>query len=398
MTTYTMTAYHEFVGDPYMVGADEPSLEMVKLKLRVAGDDTDFSYKVSDWLPDSRHGVDLTKTKMMQLMAGSDDLLGAGERTWVVQVGWGAELNTAPFTEGNYPARITAEWGSIPDADAMTVFLAIGGSTDVGTYYIPIGGDMPLQVQSHAQQTIVQMLMEDGDQQAVGAGPFGPGEMFRYTEFATTTGQARDMLRGGDGDDEFGGGDGNDRLWGFGGDDRMYGGKGDDKMYGGKGDDDMDGGKGRDFIKGEKGADTLLGGGGDDELRGGGGADTLDGGKQRDILFGGAQDDILLGGKGKDMLVGDDGADILDGGRGDDDMEGGNGADEFRFHDRDGGDVIMDFELGVDRLVFDAALQGTLSVESDEFMTTVIYGTGGMNEVTMFNFEATLAELNVVFV
>ncbi|MGY0830945.1 calcium-binding protein, partial [Azospirillum argentinense] len=71
--------------------------------------------------------------------------------------------------------------------------------------------------------------------------------------------------------------------------------------------------------------------------------DTLFGEEGDDTLFGGAGDDVLHGGAGNDVLFADGGADTL---------WGGTGADVFAFGRSSGGSVVMDFEVGVDRLAF----------------------------------------------
>jgi Ca2+-binding RTX toxin-like protein len=102
-------------------------------------------------------------------------------------------------------------------------------------------------------------------------------------------------------------------------------------------------------VIGSPGADALTTSGDDervagldgrDSISGEGGNDLLRGGSGRDHLRGGAGDDVLKGGGGKDDLHGGDGADILVGGKGRD-----------TFHVEPGsGDVIADFEPGVDRI------------------------------------------------
>ena len=62
---------------------------------------------------------------------------------------------------------------------------------------------------------------------------------------------------------------------------------------------------------------------------------------------------VLRGNGGNDTLVGGDGADQIRGGLGDDSMTGGAGADVFIFASTDGtADVITDWQIGVDKLVF----------------------------------------------
>jgi Ca2+-binding RTX toxin-like protein len=133
---------------------------------------------------------------------------------------------------------------------------------------------------------------------------------------------------------------------------RINAGSGNDTVYAGYGADYATGGPGNDLIHGwgvleesnpyrdaqardSDGADTLFGGSGNDTLLGGGGAD---------LLWGGAGDDVLEGGVGADTLT------------------GGAGANRFVFGALDSrarlatfdtrGDVVADFQDGVDKLDF----------------------------------------------
>jgi hypothetical protein len=63
----------------------------------------------------------------------------------------------------------------------------------------------------------------------------------------------------------------------------------------------------------------------------------------------------IWGTSGRDTLRGTSSADVITGSRGNDTLTGGTGADRFGFQSGDGQDVITDFKLGEDRLVF----QGT---------------------------------------
>lgn len=67
-------------------------------------------------------------------------------------------------------------------------------------------------------------------------------------------------------------------------------------------------------------------------------------------LTGGAGADILAGGAGDDHLAGHDGADILLDGAGADTLVGGAGADEFLLTEDGVTDVILDFQVGIDRI------------------------------------------------
>lgn len=235
---------------------------------------------------------------------------------------------------------------------------------------------------------------------------------------ATRIGTDRDdTLRGTPGDDILKGLGGNDRLFGEAGDDVLAGGPGADRLDGGAGARDRidygdfaspDGRQGvsvnldsgaagelygggpkdtlvgieyvdaspfNDSVNGDAGANLLAGKAGDDGLDGGG----------ADRLYGGEGDDTLRGAAGRDRLEGGRGEDRLTGGLDDDALRGGAGADIFNFvflegqEDRDadeagGRDVIEDFIVGEDRLVFvvaptdrspDEALEGFADLDSN---------------------------------
>ena len=194
-------------------------------------------------------------------------------------------------------------------------------------------------------------------------------------------GRGNDVLIGGDDDDRLRGRRGNDHLEGGHGDDTLSGGRGRDTLEGGDGDDALEGRHGNDRLAGGEGNDILRGGGGRDHLDGGSGFDTLIGGRGNDTLMGGedgdlmigdsesklfsafgmlrcGSHDLLIGGSGDDTLQGGHGRDTIAGGLGDDEMYGGWGADAFLFVKGESlaaaeVDVIADFALGRDKVVFD---------------------------------------------
>ncbi len=162
----------------------------------------------------------------------------------------------------------------------------------------------------------------------------------------------------------------------------LQGGAGADQLWGGEGDDTLMGGAGADLLHGQGGRDTAsyaeaasgvfvrlwsgegLSGeaAGDvltgiENLRGSGHGDTLVGNNGANVLEGGAGADQLWGGEGDDTLIGGPGADVL---------HGQGGADTFVFVDGGGTDLIVGWQDGVDRLLFDVTgVQGQddLSVE-----------------------------------
>lgn len=99
-------------------------------------------------------------------------------------------------------------------------------------------------------------------------------------------------------------------------------------------------------LNGDGDPDNLVGtDGGEDVLRGEDGDDML-------IGLGGA--DSLFGGAGKDNLQGGWGVDFLDGGADDDMLDGGHGEDHFFFDVNSGVDTIVNFQIGVDKILIAA--------------------------------------------
>lgn len=90
------------------------------------------------------------------------------------------------------------------------------------------------------------------------------------------------------------------------------------------------------LLMGSARDDTLVGTADLERLVGGGGDDTLRGGSGTDRLEGGAGDDTLIGGEGADILV------------------GGPGRDTFVLR-RGDGDIVVDFEPGIDTRVWQDA-------------------------------------------
>lgn len=185
-----------------------------------------------------------------------------------------------------------------------------------------------------------------------------------------------DNLLGGGGADRLTGGAGNDHLYGGGrtavaddGADTLLGGGGSDYLQGNAGDDSLSGGAGSDRILGGQGNDLIEGVEGNDSVNGNLGDDRIDGGAGNDSLRGGQGNDRLLGGDADDILQGDLGDDVLDGGAGIDRLAGGGGADSFVVAGSVFGDVVLDFQDGLDRLSLGALpglLYGTLNPEADE--------------------------------
>jgi Ca2+-binding RTX toxin-like protein len=93
--------------------------------------------------------------------------------------------------------------------------------------------------------------------------------------------------------------------------DLMYGGNGDDNIYGARGIDFIWGGLGNDSLYGQDDADKLYGQGGNDSLYGGYGNDELYGGFGNDVLNGEIGADKMYGGQGSDIYYVDDAGDVI---------------------------------------------------------------------------------------
>lgn len=105
---------------------------------------------------------------------------------------------------------------------------------------------------------------------------------------------------------------------------------------------------------GTEGGDLIFGGAGNDTLHGRGGDDWLDGGEGDDELRGGEGDDVLFGGAGNDLLAGGGGRDSFIGGLGQDRLASIADGEEDLFvfaTAAAGGDVIVGFEPGIDKIV-----------------------------------------------
>jgi Ca2+-binding RTX toxin-like protein len=223
-----------------------------------------------------------------------------------------------------------------------------------------------------------------------------------------------DSLTGGSGNDRIFGKSGDDSLRGEAGSDSLDGGTGNDILLGGARWDTLEGGAGDDSLDGGADNDRMWGGGGNDTyvvdhvgdrvyevygegtdtvrssisysltpdvetlfltgtaaingtgnglhnaINGNSGNNVLDGGLGNDSLYGWAGNDSLFGGNDHDRLSGGVGNDLLVGNSGNDVMGGGAGADRFVFSSvaNNGHDHIVDFEHGLDRLVFTGAQYG----------------------------------------
>ena len=242
----------------------------------------------------------------------------------------------------------------------------------------------------------------------------GAGDLFGVgNDLANTmTGNAgANLLLGGAGNDSLMGMEGNDALFGQDGADSLAGGAGIDALLGGIGADTLDGGTEADLLDGGEGDDSLTGGAGffTDILLGGDGNDTLDGASgagDYDILTGGAGNDTyrvdsatdqvnesagggtdtvlatlasggytlsaevenltllgttyfgvgnalgnaILGNASANWLMGGAGNDTITGGAGNDVLFGEAGADTFVFARGSGGDAVIDFATGADKV------------------------------------------------
>ncbi|HYD70232.1 Calx-beta domain-containing protein [Azospirillum sp.] len=204
-----------------------------------------------------------------------------------------------------------------------------------------------------------------------------------------------DTLRGGGGDDFVGSREGNDLIYGDDGFDTVTGGLGNDSLYGNLDPDLLYGNQGADALFGGQGGDTVFGGQDGDALYGNMGGDvvygnmandTVFGGQGGDTLFGGQGDDSVAGNLGDDALFGNLGNDTLNGGAGSDTLGGGDGADVFRFNAAsEGGDVITDFQSGVDRIAVVSPNFGNLTADTLSASNFALNNPADANDLFVFN-------------
>ncbi|EIK98150.1 hemolysin-type calcium-binding repeat-containing protein [Pseudomonas sp. M47T1] len=104
----------------------------------------------------------------------------------------------------------------------------------------------------------------------------------------------------------------------------------------------------------------------------------LIGGDYADVLTGNEADNALLGGHADDRLEGGAGEDWLDGGAGRDTLSGGPGRDRFVIQARaQEGDTLLDFQPGIDRLLFIGFADGTQPLLTRSGAHTLVSLPGG---------------------
>lgn len=349
-----------------------------------------------------------------QIYAGLDnDTLtgGAGEDTFHVALGskWSDKVHATitDFQAGQDVLEISVDDSSVSSLDDLEII-----TKPEGTYIIaPNGNQITLKGISSLENLEINLTANPTPEQGAMDGSFETGSEFDdklVGEFDRTDVEGKagdDLIQVISGDDIFGatlaGGEGTDTIIGGNGNDTLYAGE----KYGNGTDDNKR--KSQDHLSGGEGDDKLIGGtlleggAGDDTLRsaGYGPSSILDGGTGDDILRSGYTGDWVIGGEGEDWLcyrsadeavkatlssantdgvghakndmvigvenlrgtkyadelVGDDNDNVIDGGWENgvqywstrDTLTGGAGADTFMYGK---GDIVTDFEDGVDRI------------------------------------------------
>ncbi|MEG4274183.1 MULTISPECIES: calcium-binding protein, partial [unclassified Microcoleus] len=178
-----------------------------------------------------------------------------------------------------------------------------------------------------------------------------------------------DVLFGDEGDDTIAGGEDNDLIYAGKANDLIHGDRGDDLIYGGDGSDELCGDEGSDTIYGDRADNLAVSVGANDQqdcINGGDGDDLLYGNEGQDTINGDAGSDTLIGGKDNDLLNGGAGDDWLFGDLGEDTLIGGTGSDRYVLSADGGIDTVINFEVGVDKLV----LTDGLSFQQLQFSAT----------------------------
>lgn len=109
------------------------------------------------------------------------------------------------------------------------------------------------------------------------------------------------------------------------------------------------------------------------------------GSADNDIIYSNASDSMLAGFEGHDVLGGKDGDDYLWGGSGDDILTGGKGGDFFAFGDGDGIDIVMDFDVGEDKIRVRGDMEYGFTIDSNG--DTFILDKSGQNGLKLVGVE-----------
>jgi Ca2+-binding RTX toxin-like protein len=194
----------------------------------------------------------------------------------------------------------------------------------------------------------------------------------------TLKGTIENLTLAGSGNISGTGNDFNNSIRGNSGANRLSGLAGNDSIFGSTGNDTINGGEGVDTLNGGSGNDRLDGGSDSDVLSGGfNGNDTLDGGDGNDKLGGGDGNDLLVGGAGDDGLSGDGGNDFINVSEGNDSV--------FILNKLDGHDVVQGFDGdaagGQDILSLDVLLDSLGIADADRASHVQIVDKGSTIEV-----------------
>jgi Ca2+-binding RTX toxin-like protein len=151
------------------------------------------------------------------------------------------------------------------------------------------------------------------------------------------------------------------------------------------------------LISAKLSSDTIDGGTGNDTLISHHGKDILNGGAGNDALYDQTGWSLLDGGDGNDIMSAGNGRDTLVGGAGNDTMTGGHKADTFRLGDNDGHDVITDFDVERDILVFESVRFGSGEGETDpETFLQENASASGRDVVISFGEESSVRLENIL--
>lgn len=253
------------------------------------------------------------------------------------------------------------------------------GGKNNDTYIVDDAGDLVVEIAGQGTDQVlasVSYTLPDAVEVLVLTGAAAINGTGNGLNNVITGNAAGNYLTGGDGSDTLNGGDGADVLDGGEGIDRLNGGRGADIYIVTAGDIVSEaGGDGIDtvvsegsfvlptavewlFLVGAAAADGT-GNTSNNLLGGNGAANRLDGASGNDTIDGADGNDTLLGGAGNDSLTAGDAADLVQGGAGKDTLSGGLGADIFRYDaPSEGLDLILDFEIGVDKVQINASAFG----------------------------------------
>jgi Ca2+-binding RTX toxin-like protein len=109
------------------------------------------------------------------------------------------------------------------------------------------------------------------------------------------------------------------------------------------------------FVNDTVGGFTIAHGTTIENVSGGSGNDLINGNLVSNLIYGNEGNDTICGADGDDLIFGGLGDDIIEGGCGNDILDGGGGNDTFLIRSGEGSDIIYNYDLSADSILFESS-------------------------------------------